>query len=506
MQLMYSEIMSIDQLFHLNPKSELSLQKQIREQVVNAINRKQISLDKPLPSSRNLSKQLNVARNTVILAYDHLLNDGYLVARERSGYFVNPDVLQGQVKINATQGPYIASGLPESLPDWSKRLVKKPSEQKNINKPLDWKKYDYPFIYGQLDSNLFPINNWRECCRDAFSVSSIKDWTSDHFDHDDPLLIEQIHKRLLPRRGVWVDPEQILITVGAQHALYLLASLLLGNDSVMGLEDPGYVDIRNIAAQTPASLKALAVGDDGLQITDELDECDCIYVTPSHQSPTTVTMPLESRYKLLQKAADADIILIEDDYESEINYDHNPLPALKSLDKNDRVIYLSSLSKTLSPGLRMGYMVGPVELIRELRALRRLMLRHPASNNQRSLALFLARGYHDTLVRNIVHVYRERCRLVKEALDKYLPDSAQPPTYGGSSYWVKGPAYLDSRLLKDLAADAGILIEPGDIHFLSDEPPLNFFRLGFSAIVENKIEEGIKKLADIIHSMAPKNI
>jgi GntR family transcriptional regulator/MocR family aminotransferase len=90
---------------------------------------------------------------TVILAYDHLLNDGYLVARERSGYFVNPDVLQGQVHVNASKGPNIATGLPESLPNWSKRLVKKPSEQKNINKPLDWKKYDYPFIYGQLDSN-----------------------------------------------------------------------------------------------------------------------------------------------------------------------------------------------------------------------------------------------------------------------------------------------------------------------------------------------------------------
>lgn len=493
--------MSIDQLFHLNPKSELSLQKQIREQVVNAINRKQIPLEQPLPSSRNLSKRLHVARNTVILAYDHLLNDGYLVARERSGYFVNPDVLQGQVDVSTASAQEVSEGRP----DWSERLVSKPSEQKNINKPLDWKKYDYPFIYGQLDSNLFPINNWRECCRDAFSVSSIRDWASDHFDHDDPILIEQIHKRLLPRRGVWVDPEQILITVGSQHALYMLARLVLGNGSIMGLEDPGYVDARNIATQTPATLKPLPVDDNGLEVTSALDECDCIYVTPSHQSPTTVTMPLERRYELLQKAVDKDIILIEDDYESEINYDQNPLPALKSLDKNDRVIYLSSLSKTLSPGLRMGYMVGPIELIRELRALRRLMLRHPAANNQRSVALFLARGYHDTLVRNLVHVYRERCSLVKEVLDKYLPDSAQLPTYGGSSYWVKGPEYLDSRLLKDLAADEGILIEPGDIHFLSDNPPLNFFRLGFSAIADNKIEEGIKKLATIIHSMEPKS-
>ncbi|MGH1538963.1 MAG: PLP-dependent aminotransferase family protein [Arenicella sp.] len=489
--------MSIYQLFYLNPDSDLSLQKQIREQVVAAINNGQIPLDERLPSSRKLSSQLKVARNTVILAYDHLLNDGYLISRERSGYFVNPDVLQGQAK-SYDEPKSIVIG---KQPDWSQRLRSTPTAQHNISKPLNWRKYEYPFIYGQLDYSLFPTNNWRECCRDAFSVGSIKDWTIDHFDHDDPLLIEQIHKRLLPRRGVWVDPEQILITVGAQHALYLLSRLLLGSKSVMGLEDPGYVDVRNIASLTPATLKSLEIDDDGLVINEQVDACDYIYVTPSHQSPTTVTMPIQRRYELLQRATDSDIILIEDDYENEISYDSNPLPALKSLDKSDRVIYLSSLSKTLSPGLRMGYMVGPVELIQELRALRRLMLRHPAANNQRSVALFLARGYHDTLVRNLVHTYEERCQTMKEALDKYLPRSSKRSSFGGSSYWVNGPRRLDARELKVRAAEAGILIEPGDIHFLSDNPPLNFFRLGFSSISNDKIDSGIKKLSEIIHEI-----
>ena len=489
--------MSIYQLFHLNPDSELSLQKQIREQVVAAINNGQIPMDEPLLSSRNLARQLNVARNTVILAYDHLLNDGYLIARQRSGYFVNPDVLKGQVKADYRPKPIIT----KNRPDWSQRLKSTPTLQQNICKPLDWQKYPYPFIYGQLDYNLFPTNNWRECCRDAVSVRSIMDWTVDRFDHDDPLLIEQVHKRLLPRRGVWVEPEQILITVGAQHALYLLAHLLLDANSVMGLEDPGYVDIRNIASLNPSSLRALAIDDKGLVINDAMDDCDCIYVTPSHQSPTTVTMPIERRYELLQRAADSDLILIEDDYESEINYDSDPLPALKSLDQSDRVIYLSSLSKTLAPGLRMGYMVGPVELIRELRALRRLMLRHPAANNQRSVALFLARGYHDTLIRNLVHAYKERSRIMRDVLDRYLPSSFECQTFGGSSYWVKGPDNLNSRKLKQRAEEAGILIEPGDIHFLSNHPPLNYFRLGFSSIANDRIEPGIQKLANIINTM-----
>lgn len=489
--------MSIYQLFHLNPNSELSLQKQIREQVVVAINNGQIPLDQPLPSSRNLSKQLNVARNTVILAYDRLLNDGYLVSRQRRGYFVNLDVLKGQVK--SDEHPKYS--LAESPPEWSERFKITPTMQDNISKPSNWRKYPYPFIYGQLDYNLFPTNNWRECCRDAVSVRSIREWSVDHFDQDDPLLIEQIHKRLLPRRGVWVDPEQILITVGAQHALYLLSHLLLNKNTVMGLEDPGYVDIRNIARLSDSPLKPLAVDENGLAVNHALDECDYIYVTPSHQSPTTVTMPIDRRYELLQYAADKDIVLIEDDYESEIKYDSNPLPALKSLDKSDRVIYLGSLSKTLAPGLRMGYIVGPVELIKELRALRRLMLRHPAANNQRSVALFLSRGHHDTLVRNLVHAYKERCETMGKALTQYLPEVSQLPAYGGSSYWVKGPKALDTRTLKVRAAEAGILIEPGDIHFLSESPPLNFFRLGFSSIDNDQIEAGIKKLADIIHDM-----
>jgi len=490
---------SILQLFHLDHNSGITLQKQIREQIVKAINNKQIPLDERLPSSRNLSKQLNVARNTVVLAYDHLLGDGYLITKPRSGYFINPDVLEGIVK--PVRKKALATASPSTQIDWSKKLKITPSQQHNISKPNSWKKYPYPFIYGQLDYDFFPTNNWRECCRDAVNVGAIKDWTSDHFDKDDPLLVEQIHTRLLPRRGIWVEPEQILVTVGCQHALYLLSNLLLNKESIMGLENPGYVDIRNIASLSKATLKALEIDQHGLVINDEVDQCDLIYVTPSHQSPTTVTMPIERRNELLQRASDADFLLVEDDYESEINYHSNPSPALKSLDKNDRVIYVSSLSKTLSPGLRMGYMVGPVELIRELRALRRLMLRHPATNNERAIALFLARGYHDTLVRNLVHAYEERSHMMLDAFEKHLPSMKQNLIMGSSSCWIEGPENLDTNKLKKQAAESGILIEPGDIHFLSKNPPKNFFRLGFSSIAQDRIEPGVSALAKVIRSL-----
>ncbi len=213
-------------------------------------------------------------------------------------------------------------------------------------------------------------------------------------------------------------------------------------------------------------------------------------------------MPLERRHQLLARSVDSDFVIIEDDYESEFNFMGQPTPALKSLDHSNRVVYVGSLSKTLAPGLRLGYMVGPKELIDEARALRRLMLRHPPANNERAVALFLSLGHHDSLVRRLSHAYKERWQVMGEALARHLPESARMPAFGGTSYWVKGPADLDARVLSERAADRGILIEPGDVFFFSDDPPRNFFRMGFSSIPVDRIEPGIEILAGIVHDLA----
>jgi len=488
------------QLFHLTQGSGASLQQQLREQIASAILNGNLPLNKALPSSRKMAQQLKIARNTVVIAYEHLLDDGYLIARERSGYFVNPDILNGTVKLAADLPQH---GLPVQgeSPNWQQRFKSKPSEQYNVIKPKDWQDYEYPFIYGQFDHSMFPTVNWRECCKDAVSGPSIKEWASDRFDTDDPLLIEQIRTRLLPRRGVWACADQILVTVGAQQALYLLVKLLMDKDSTIGLEEPGYVDIRNIASINPAKTKSIPIDSEGMLVGEALKGCDLVYTTPSHQCPTTVTMPLSRRYELLQQASEQDFIIVEDDYESETNFNANPIPALKSLDKSDRVIYVGSLSKTLAPGLRLGYIVGPAEFIKEARALRRLMLRHPAANNQRSVALFLERGYHDSLIMNIMRNYKSRWRAMDEALTKHLPQSHTQPSFGGSCYWVKGPDGLDAEKLQEIAKQESILIEAGSIHFLQKPAAKNYFRLGFSSIATDKIEPGIKKLAQLIDQL-----
>lgn len=485
-----------DQLLHLSPNSHSSLQGQIREMLVSAILGGHIPAGSALPSCRKLAIQLGVARNTVVLAYQQLVDEGFLTARERSGYYVSEDILAGRVL-----GPQLPARRGVAGLDWNRRMRFQPSKQRNIVKPRDWQNYPYPFIYGQFDPALFPIADWRECAREALSVTAIRDWARDSIDRDDPLLIEQIHTRVLPRRGVWVSTDEILVTLGAQQALYLVASLLMNQDSTVGIEEPGYPDARNIFAIKTPRLTPLPVDQAGLIVDERLNACDYVYVTPSHQSPTTVTLALQRRRQLLSRAAENDFIIIEDDYESETNYVGDPTPALKSLEGGERVIYVGSLSKTLAPGLRLGYLVGPSALIREARALRRLILRHPPANNERTVALFLARGHHDSLVRRLSHAYKDRCQTMGDALGRYLPDSARMPTFGGTSYWVKGPPDLDADALQQEALQHGILIEPGNVHFMAEDGPLNYFRLGFSSIPVDRIEPGIRKLAELVHKL-----
>jgi GntR family transcriptional regulator/MocR family aminotransferase len=488
------------QLFQLSASSGTSLQGQIREMLVAAILDGQLAVDSPIPSSRELAEQLGVARNTVVLAYQQLADEGYLLSRERSGHFVNPEILGGNVA-QVAHRPRDALHA-TLLPDWGRRFRFRPSSQRNISKPPDWQKYPYPFIYGQFDPAHFPVPDWRECCVKALGVIGISGWASDLIANDDPSLIEQIRSRVLPRRGVWAAADEIIVTVGAQQALYLLADLLLTAGSVIGIEDPGYPDARNIFAGRTSRLYGIPIDGDGLMLTDSLRQCDYVMVTPSHQCPTTVTMPLERREALLRLAEAADFVVIEDDYESENSFAANPTAALKSLDRSDRVIYIGSLSKTFAPGLRLGYIVGPRELVREARALRRLMLRHPSAFIQRSFANFLALGHHDALLRRQAVAYRDRARELCAAVQRHLPDTRVVPVSGGASCWVSGPHWLDTRALADAAAQRGVLIEPGDVFFMSDDPPRNHMRLGFSSIDADKIDAGVRELGIAMHTLA----
>ncbi len=484
-----------DWLVHIQRSNQSSLQMQIREALVSAILENQLSRDEPVPSTRKMAKTLKVSRNTVVLAYQGLLDDGFLVARERSGYYVAEKVALAPAK-SATAAK-AASSASQAI-DWEKRLRKHPAAQENITKPLNWQTYAYPFIYGQVDHTLFPLAEWRDCTRQALGRKSLGTWINDSREHDDPLLVEHIRRRILPRRGILADDSEILITLGAQNALYLLSSLLLDANSRVVMEEPGYPDVRNIFRLRTRNVDLVPVDRQGLTMAPELKNADVIFVTPSHQFPTTATMPIERRKALLAIARSSGSVIIEDDYEFETNYVNEPCPALKSLDEAGSVIYVGSLSKSLFPGLRLGFMVGPKPLIAEARALRRLMVRHAPNTNQRAAALFLSLGHHDTLVRRLHRAYRERWEVMGRVLAECFPNSSDSPSFGGTSFWIRGPKALDAEQLAIKAAEHGILIEPGRIHFGIADPPRNFFRLAFSSIDEKQIEPGIRLLAEVM--------
>lgn len=484
-----------DHLFHLRPEAGVTLQAQLRRQLVDAILEGRMPPGSPLPSCRRLSLNLKIARNTVALAYQELVNEGFLVSQERRGFFVAEDVMNGRVA-----APRPAEAPAPAAEDWDRRLRLKPTRQKNIEKPRDWASYPYPFIYGQIDPDAFPIATWRECSRQALARDAVRDWSRDLFSDDDPLLIEQIRTRLLPRRGVAANESEILVTVGAQHALYLIAGLLVDSKTCVGIEDPGYPDARNIFALRARKLIGLPIDAEGLIVDDRLAECDQVYVTPSHQFPTTVTMTLDRREALLARAERDDFTIVEDDYESEISHIGLPHPALKTLDRRGRVMFVASLSKSLAPGLRLGYVVGPKPFIDEARALRRLMLRHPPANNQRTIAIFLAEGHHDALLRRLSQTFKERWQILHAAIERHLPDCRPHRSTGGTAVWVEGPAWLDSDRLAREAAAKGIILEPGAVNFLGSDAQRNCFRLGFSSIATEKIEPGIRALAEIVRA------
>ncbi|MEZ5926022.1 MAG: PLP-dependent aminotransferase family protein [Hyphomicrobiaceae bacterium] len=479
-----------DLLLHLQPSAQTSLQSQIREKLVSAILGGQLSAEERLPSSRHLAKALGVSRNTVTLAYQGLMDDGFLIGKERSGYYVNAEAVD--FKPPDAKHP-TGAGI-----DWASRLTARPSRQANISKPLDWQSYSYPFIYGQVDHNLFPINEWRECAREALGKRWLGTWTNDTWAHDDPLLVEQIRRRILPRRGIMASEDEILVTLGGQNGLFLAASLLVGRSTRVVMEEPGFADVRNIFRLQSDQVTLQPVDDGGLVVSPTLNAAQVVFVTPSHQSPTTATMPLDRRLALLKLASQRDIVVIEDDYEFETNYVNEPCPALKSLDDDGRVIYVGSFSKTLFPGLRLGFLVGPKPFIEEARALRRLMVRHAPNNNQRTAALFLSLGHHDTLIRRLHRAYRTRWEIMGEALKRYMPGSTRTPSFGGTCYWVRGPDGLDSEELAVRAKERSVLIEPGRVHFGAEPAPRSYFRLGFSSIEERRIEPGIKIVAELV--------
>ncbi|MEM6596127.1 MAG: PLP-dependent aminotransferase family protein [Pseudomonadota bacterium] len=478
--------------FFLDPSFEGTLQQQIQQMVAGGVLSGRFRPGEKLPSSRKLAAHLGVSRITVTLAYNELMADDYLTSAGRSGYYVSE---------NAPEPPQIAGRASNDTVDWARAIGNRFSGSLQVEKPLDWRSYKYPFLYGQVDPVLFDRPNWRLCAIRALGQRDFDSLTADQLDRDDPQLIEFIARNTLPRRGILAKPEEILVTVGAQNALWLTAQVLLTQRRTAAHEDPCYPGLRAILKQSRCHRIKISVDEQGLPPQQVPPETDVLFTTPSHQCPTTATMPLARREALLKRAHDDDFLIVEDDYEFEMSFLKPPSPALKSLDEHGRVIYIGSFSKSLFPGLRLGYLVGPAPFIREARALRSAVLRHPPGHVQRTAAYFLSLGHYDALVRRLRDAFHDRRRLMDKAIADHGLEIAGVGSFGGSSYWMRAPAGVDTMRLAETLRAQSVLIEPGAPFCEGAGRVYRHYRLAYSSIGAAQIAPGIAKIAQAIQSL-----
>jgi GntR family transcriptional regulator/MocR family aminotransferase len=362
-----------------------SMQAQLTSQLKRFLQSGQLQPGERLPSTRDLAKTLMISRNTVVAAYEVLAGEGYLLNEPRSGFRVN----------EATQ----------AFRTISVRASASRQRQANPRIPVD----PVPFRPTQPDVNLFPLQIWnRHRNRVLKRGPSLLHYQS-RFSIGLDELRRQVADYLRDSRGVRCGWHEVAITNGSQQALFLLAHLLLKRGEPVYMEDPGYTGAKKAWQNVGATIVPTPIDSEGITLPPAGKfNAKVIYVTPSHQFPLGVCMSLARRLALLEAAREADAWIVEDDYDAEFRYTSAPQPSLQSLDERRRVIYIGSFSKTLFPGLRIGYVVLPPSLVDPFTDLKSIADDYSPLIDQATLAAFLESGGFYAHLRRCRKHYAER--------------------------------------------------------------------------------------------------
>jgi GntR family transcriptional regulator/MocR family aminotransferase len=454
-----------------------------------------------MPSTRYLSQTLGVSRNTVALAYQELTGLGIVESRPRSGLY--------PVGLTGNSSAFRADRSQESAAraaqvDWGLRLARHTTWMQDLavtRAPAfpEWREFPYPFISAQPEVRSFPVRAWQRAVVEALYAEHLPYSIRDSGDLDDPLLVSALCNEVLPARGVTARPEEVLITSGAQQGLSLIADVLLGPGSTVAVENPGYVDSWHIFSRAGASLEPVGTDHWGA-VVESTSRFDAIYLTPSHHHPTNVTLSLPRRRLLLNLLEDQDAFAIEDDYDSEFRFRGRPTPALKALDTVGRVFYIGSFSKFLAAGLRLGFVVGPAEVVAALRAERHHRTKHLPGHTQRALGIFIKSGEYHKMLRSHHRRLRASWELLVAAVRQHLPlaepDRPFPP--GGVSLWYHAPSWVDCADWAKQAQDKGVLVVDGSRYHFPGSGPSSYLRIGYGSIQPDRIEPGIRALASAL--------
>lgn len=461
--------------------------RQVYDALKQAILEGRLKPGERLPSTRELSWRLALARGTISEAYARLTSEGYVDARRGSGTFVAPT---GPNTAGRISRPH--SDRPRVETSWARRLGTPHSIIPDRDLPFD-------FRPGLPDFASFPVTTWRRLV-----ARSLKTLSRDIARYGDPAgnvsLRRTITRYLSHSRAVLCSPEHVVITGGAQQALDIIVRLVIEPGSVVAIENPGYPLAVRLFRAYGAQVVPVAVDDEGLDVERIPKNAGCIYVTPSHQFPLGVTMSLTRRRALLAWARDRRAVVVEDDYDSEFRFDGRPLESLQGLDRSGNVVYLGTFSKVLFPGLRLGYAVVPDWLQPRFVSAKWLIDRHTPALEQCVMAEFMAKGHFDRYMRQMQRVYSQRRDILISALHKF---------FGQRLNLLPSHAGLHIAGFLDRDIDAEELIRrayEGGVGLYSIEPfyigrPRQGLIFGFGACSAADIAEGIRRLRGVLQSL-----
>lgn len=485
--------------FAVSAKSSQALHTQIYHRIRQAVLTGTLAPGSRLPATRLLAEELDVSRTTVLAAYGQLLSEGYVEGRVGSGTRIArhlpDDLLQTPTR------------TPEKRPRTGKRALLVPPEaqtapDRHLNPfgpefrlpTKDWKTC-FRLAVPALD--LVPFNIWARLVG-----KHVRRAARETIDYNDALGLPRLRKaiaaHILLSRGISCVPGQILICAGAQSGIDLVARTLLAPGDHVLVEDPCHLGFVGALGAAKARMTPMPIDDSGMALpVGRRAGARMAFVTPSNQFPLAVTMSLARRLALLDWAHRTGAWIIEDDYDSEFRYDSRPVPALLSLDQQERVLYVGSFSKSLYPGLRLGFLVLPGNLVDLFAARRRFIDFHPPMLPQAALADFIADGHFNRHIRRMRKTYSERAEALKHHVDrtaKGLAELSKPQSGLHSVLWL--PSALDDQVISRKAAERGIEARALSLYGEARQRP--GLVLGFGTVTPEEIAKGVTLLAKVV--------
>lgn len=460
----------------LDKKSNTALYLQIADAIINAIKSGKLSNGNALPGSRQLAGLLHVNRNTVIEALDVLIAEGWLITMDRKGTFV-------------------ADVLPEI------GLEKKQQQKANTNE--DEIKPHLVFDDGLPDSRLAPMTDLARAYREIFNRKSRWQIMGYSNEFGNTEFRKAIAQMLNFKRGMNVSPDQICITRGSQMAMYLAAHSLFSKGDYVMIENPGYQPAWKAFENAGAALLPVSITSDGLNL-DEVEEylkkynsIKAIYVTPHHQFPTTATMSLKKRLKLIELSNQYGFTIIEDDYDHEFHFGQRPILPISSYESAQNFIYIGTLSKIVAPALRIGYLVSTIERIEKVGEHRKIIDVQGDNIMEEAVLHLINEGIIKRHLKKTNLIYKAKRDYFESLCQQHLKEKitfSKPE--GGLAFWIVPKSEIDIAFVCQQLLAKGIkIMNPENFSFTNSA---SGFRLGYASLTEQQMEQGIIALSEYL--------